>query len=689
MTVEPVTTISGKVSNTSSMARMGNEARSLCTGGNVTVHELHEDGSVSDAVIARANVRSDGSFQTDKISNLATYTSSGMTRLVLRYSGCGMPMFRPVTGLRGQSLSAASTLVGLVSKLESGNRKKLNSIGTQGVLAAIQRLEGLGASDVSSLLSTLSSHAEARQFFQTTFGVDPQEIRNLPPYSVEITLPGTVSEGASNLLEGRFTHWLSNYQAAYEWAIDESTVANGMSPNFALITDKNSQGVRRIRLRVGARDATSGLLDTSKPSLVKAVDVVIENSFPPLSPSLSLAGPAIRNFLSTQVQIDTGALMSNCETFSTFALGVDNPVAPVLASDYGYTCDSAPAQTISLSLPAADGVRTIYMWTRDQAGTVSTLPSTVQVTLDQTAPVLGIPDLPLAIQGGVSRSVSWSAADATSGLQSVELHFAADGVNFSLLSSLTSSSSPFAWSVPTGDHASSRLRIVATDLAGNSASVTTSSFAIDTVPPVLTQSLLASPVTTNSSSVTFGGACEGDQPIVVSGAETGTVSCAGGAWTFTASKSSDGSYAYTFTQSDPAGNQASVGASWVRDTAAPALTWASPSANSRFQSQFVVSGTCETGLNVVFSGSGILNGFSVPCPAGVISQTLFLSDDEGNKDIAMSQTDSAGNTASVMRTVVRDNTGPMLTQTLLPAVSYRNTNSVTFGGACEEAKASS
>lgn len=223
-----------------------------------------------------------------------------------------------------------------------------------------------------------------------------------------------------------------------------------------------------------------------------------------------------------------------------------------------------------------------------------------------------------------------------------------------------------------------------TDVAGNSATLSVT-WSRDTVAPVLTQTLFASGSYKNTNTVTFSGSCETGVNVVISGADTNSVSCNSSSWTYvTAAKLTDGSHSYTFTQTDGAGNASSVMASWVRDTVPPALALSSPDANTSAQSSITVTGTCEKDLVINFTGSGLLSSTSSTCDAaGAFTKQLFFSSGDGTKTINISQSDSAGNTQNISRNFVRDETAPILTQTTIANPVSTNTNTVTFGGQCE------
>lgn len=164
---------------------------------------------------------------------------------------------------------------------------------------------------------------------------------------------------------------------------------------------------------------------------------------------------------------------------------------------------------------------------------------------------------------------------------------------------------------------------------------------------------------------------------------TYSIACSGSAYsqavTFTAG---EGAKAITVTQTDNASNVTQVTTSLINDTIAPVITITSPAVNFNTQGSITLTGACETGLNIVFSGD-INAQAPVACSGGAYSQALTLSGADGTKNVVVTQTDAAGNSASDNRNFIKDTVAPVITQTTLSDPYYSNTNSITFGGSCE------
>ncbi|MBY0316613.1 MAG: hypothetical protein K2Q26_13905 [Bdellovibrionales bacterium] len=212
----------------------------------------------------------------------------------------------------------------------------------------------------------------------------------------------------------------------------------------------------------------------------------------------------------------------------------------------------------------------------------------------------------------------------------------------------------------------------------------THSIVLDRVAPSVA---ISTPVanSVHAGSATLTGTCESGITVVFSGDITGspTASCVGGTFSQTVSFSAaQGAKSVQIEQQDAASNTATASRSFINDTLAPNLTIDAPIANTSAQSGVTLTGSCETGLNIQFTGD-LLSNLTVMCSGGAYSQSVFFSAGNGTKSISVSQTDGVGNVALISRNFIRDTVAPAITQTTLAYPHYSNTNTVTFGGACE------
>lgn len=181
----------------------------------------------------------------------------------------------------------------------------------------------------------------------------------------------------------------------------------------------------------------------------------------------------------------------------------------------------------------------------------------------------------------------------------------------------------------------------------NVTGATSATYIRDTTAPATT---IASPTAGSASQtgVKLVGACETNLNVVISGSgvsSSSTVACANGTYSAPITFSTgDGSKAITVSQTDAAGNSTSVSRSFTRDTVAPSVSISSPAANTSAPTGLTLSGTCETGLNVVVGGAGVSAPVTQSCTKGAFSADIVFTAVDGVKTVQVSQTDPAGNT---------------------------------------------
>ena len=332
-------------------------------------------------------------------------------------------------------------------------------------------------------------------------------------------------------------------------------------------------------------------------------------------------------------------------------------------------------------IPSGQGAVTVQILAgsaQDAAGNSNLASNTLTRTFDTLAPVLTITS-PTA-----NSSISANSVNVV-GTCEDGLNIAISGSGVASPASTTCASSAFNVSLNlSGTDGVKNFTLSQTDAAGNLGSVP-GSITLDTVAPNLTFASAAIQFqNTSTNYVTFSGACETGLAVVVSGTDSTSVSCTGSSWSYTTtSRTSDSGRAYTFEQTDAAGNQTRINGSWTRDTVAPVLTLTSPAANFAAQTSITLQGACETGLPVIASGTGLLSNVSITCTGSLYSQLVYFSPGDGVKSVTVKQTDAAGNSTPISRSFIRDTTQPALTQTTRSSPYYNNANSATFGGACE------
>lgn len=385
-----------------------------------------------------------------------------------------------------------------------------------------------------------------------------------------------------------------------------------------------------------------------------------------LAPRLTINSPAAGTYVGA-----TFVLTGTCEA------GLEvNFSGAGLANTSAATCTSAGTYSATLVVSAGDGSKSILVKESDAAGNIST--ASINYLKDATAPLVAITS---PVVNTVAQSGLTVAGTCEAGL---DVTLAGSGVAAAVVTSC-SPQGAFSAAITYSSGGGTKLVTASqTDLAGN-VGTDSRSFVSDSTPPTIT---ITAPAENSYVPATFAvqGACETGFPVIVGGAglvAEVSVVCAAGTYSANGTVSAgDGSKLVTAKQTDAGGNTATASSTYLRDTAAPLLTITSPTNGTVAQNGLELTGACETGLTVSFSGAGVAASSSVVCTAGTFQTDLILSDDDGAKVITVSETDAAGNRNEVSGTYVRDTTAPVVAITS-PAVDTAAQNGLTVAGTCE------
>ncbi len=212
-----------------------------------------------------------------------------------------------------------------------------------------------------------------------------------------------------------------------------------------------------------------------------------------------------------------------------------------------------------------------------------------------------------------------------------------------------------------------------TDAAGNSASVgagwfrktTTPLFTLDQNPTV----------TTSSNSVVFSGSCAIGSSIAINGGATQSLSCSGGAWSLTATSSVDGTFNYTFIETDQAGNTKTLNSTWTRSTLGPTITIDQSSPILSASGSATFSGTCFSGGSPIqsFNVTGATNS-TIACNSNVFTYIATATTD-GTYNYVFTIVNTAGLQSSAAITWKRDASAPIATSFSINGASAGSSNS--------------
>lgn len=217
----------------------------------------------------------------------------------------------------------------------------------------------------------------------------------------------------------------------------------------------------------------------------------IVDSTSPASPGLLLATSNPTNALTT------GFTAPSCADRAKIYIS-ETSTAPLYDSLGWQNCTTSAGALVA-TVSAGDGAKLFYEFAQDSVGNVS-VSSTSSLTLDQTAPVLSLSALSALSKGGASTTLSWAASDALSGLSSFNLYYALDGTTFTSVAAFISSDTSTAWTTPSDNTTTAKIKLTATDVAGNITTVMSSAFTVDSAGPVLS---LTSPSTVLKGGMTL------------------------------------------------------------------------------------------------------------------------------------------------------------------------------------------
>lgn len=232
-----------------------------------------------------------------------------------------------------------------------------------------------------------------------------------------------------------------------------------------------------------------------------------------------------------------------------------------------------------------------------------------------------------------------------------------------------------------------------TDLAGNAATIASTTVLKDTSNP--TVAITSSPVinlTNNTAYVVSGTCSENTRTVTVNvGGVGATPTCTTGTWSSTldvSGVSDSASVAITANHTDAAGNSATQASTTVvKDTAIPTVAITSSTAiNNTNKAAYVVSGTCsENGRTVSVDVGG--RTATPTCTTLAWSATLNMTSvgDSGAVAASATHVDAAGNAATpASTTFLKDTVIPTVAITSSPLINNANKASYTVSGTCSE-----
>lgn len=380
-------------------------------------------------------------------------------------------------------------------------------------------------------------------------------------------------------------------------------------------------------------------------------------------PNLAITLPTTNAYVPATVSV-----VGTCESGLTVSLGGSGLAASATANCLSGTF------TASVNLSAGDGNKQIQVSQTDSVGNASTQAVTVKRDGSAPNPQITSPAAATVAASGLT----------VSGTCETGLPLVVTG-QISALANQTCNAGAFSVAVVfAGADGTKTVTVSQTDAAGNTGS-SSRNFVRQGVGPSIS---ISSPAVDSKfkTGTTIQGTCTNGLPIVVGGtgiSAPANVTCTNGAFsaaiTFSAG---DGTKNVTVSQTNASSQVGMDNRSFIKDTTAPNLAMTLPLANAYVPATVTVAGTCETGLNVTVSGSGLAAQSSATCLSGTFSASVNLTTGDGSKLIQISQTDSVGNAATQSVTVQRDGGAPN-PQITAPAAATVAASGLTISGTCE------
>jgi hypothetical protein len=358
------------------------------------------------------------------------------------------------------------------------------------------------------------------------------------------------------------------------------------------------------------------------------------------------------------------------------------------------TDGSAPYSISFDTTTVADGLYDFRAVATDVAGNVDTSPSVVaNRRIDNTAPSATMlsPGNPV---GGTVALTSNTGDTGGSGIATVSYELAPNGGSFN--------SQPASWDTTLVSDGLYDLRVIATDVAGNTKTSPAVTTRVDNTPPALnftspatgsvvtgTVSLVGSATDASPASppITFAYKLHSDPP--------SAYAATGSSWNTVSLPAGDGLYDLRARATDDAANTTNVENTSIRvDNAPPTVAITAPAAaiNGSLPSPttFAANASDPAGSGVsqveFFEctdqsndcSSGVWSPLgTVPAP-GPYSVSWAIPAADGNHPLAAVATDNAGHTATAIRNVDVDRTAPNTSIVTKPADPSNGTPSFTF-----------
>lgn len=463
--------------------------------------------------------------------------------------------------------------------------------------------------------------------------VATDDVINSSEKTAGVTLSGTIASGSTVTVEGH-----------------AATVA-GTSWSYTLTAGDYTD--------MGEGDETIDVVVTAANSSTAAsTHIITIDTITPTTPTINAV--SIDNAINASEKAGAISISGSAEANALIilTLGVGNI--------HAVNADGSGAWTYALT--AADYTSigtgtTITATAKDAAGNVSDMASQA-ITVDTGAPLLTVNSI---ASDNIINSTEKAATVTVTGVNEAGSTVTVNGIS-ATVTGTTWSYVLNASAISAMGEGSETLTIVTTDAAGN-ATMRTKTINVDTIIATPTAVLTTDSGTSATDDITNSAALSFSSK-AADVTRTFTVDAGSASATYTA-PTSDGSHTVTVTDTDTAGNTAIVTKSFTLDTTivAPTATLVSDSGAS-------ATDNITNSAALIFNTEAVDVTRSFVVDGGSASATYVVPTADGSHNVKVIDTDTAGNSATLIKTLVIDTTAPTFTSGTAATVSENTTAAV-------------
>jgi hypothetical protein len=228
-----------------------------------------------------------------------------------------------------------------------------------------------------------------------------------------------------------------------------------------------------------AFSATDGVDNSNEISF----SVTVNN----LGPALSIGDAATSEDTNGVIRTDA-AVAANEEGFGTYSLNASTANAPACGDNGSVTINTSSGETSFTPNANYNGV--CYINVRFDDGNGGTADSefalTVAAVNDAPSAALTYPNGGELLAGGSLVNIIWTASDDDFPANPINIHYSTDGSIWTAIALGQSNTGTYAWTVPSIDSSTVKVRITADDGTLQSADSSDANFSIDATVPIIT-----------------------------------------------------------------------------------------------------------------------------------------------------------------------------------------------------------